>query len=128
MTSEKIQPVDWVDPLIDTANRRFFFLTTASRPFGMVNLSPDTRVGTDGWASGYRYTDNHVHWFSHVHAWQLCGIPMLPTLGTMRGPKGSDGYKSRFSHETEIARPGYHAVTLDDYAIRAELTATTRVG
>lgn len=122
------QPVDWVDPLIDTANRRFFFLTTASRPFGMVNLSPDTRLGVDGWQSGYRYTDDCIHCFSHVHAWQLCGIPVLPTLGTLRGPEGSDAYKSRFRHESEIARPGYHAVTLDDYAIRAELTATTRVG
>ena len=45
MNTEIKQPVDWVDPLIDTANRRFFFLTTASHPFGMVNLSPDTRVG-----------------------------------------------------------------------------------
>jgi predicted alpha-1,2-mannosidase len=122
------QPVDWVDPLIDTANRRFFFLTTASRPFGMVNLSPDTRLGTDGWQSGYRYTDDYIHCFSHVHAWQLCGIPLLPTMGEMRGPLGSDGFKSRFRHESEVARPGYHAVTLDDYAIRAELTATTRVG
>ena len=51
------QPVDWVDPLIDTANRRFFFLTTASHPFGMVNLSPDTRVGLEAWGSGYRYDD-----------------------------------------------------------------------
>lgn len=128
MTSEKTQPVDWVDPLIDTANRRFFFLTTASRPFGMVNLSPDTRVGNDGWKTGYRYTDDCVHWFSHVHAWQLCGIPIMPTLGEMRGPEGSGGYKSRFRHDTEIAQPGYHAVTLEDYDIRAELTATTRVG
>jgi putative alpha-1,2-mannosidase len=47
------QPVDWVDPLIDSANRRFFFLTTASHPFGMVNLSPDTRVGQEAWSSGY---------------------------------------------------------------------------
>src|SRR5210317_1137798 len=101
----KIEPVDWVDPLIDTANRRFFFLTTASRPFGMVNLSPDTRVGDDGWKSGYRYTDDYVHWFSHVHAWQLCGIPIMPTLGEMRGQQGSDGYKSRFSHDSEIAQP-----------------------
>ena len=128
MYIDKGQPVDHVDPLIDSANRRFFFLTTASRPFGMVNLSPDTRLGSDGWESGYRYTDEHIHCFSHVHAWQLCGIPILPTLGPMRGPLGSDGYRSRFSHESEIARPGYHAVTLDDYDIRAELTATTRVG
>lgn len=122
------QPVDWVDPLIDTANRRFFFLTSASRPFGMVNLSPDTRVGNDAWKSGYRYTDEHIHWFSHIHAWQLCGVPVMPTLGEMRGALGSDGYKSRFRHDTEIAQPGYHAVSLDDYGIRAELSATTRVG
>ena len=128
MPKRQNKPVDWVDPLIDTANRRFFFLTTASRPFGMVNLSPDTRVGPDGWQSGYRYTDGHIHWFSHVHAWQLCGIPLMPTMGDMRGPRGNDVYKSAFSHDTEIATPGYHAVTLDDYGIRCELTATTRVG
>lgn len=124
----KREPVDYVDPLIDTANRRFFFMTTASRPFGMVNLSPDTRVGTDAWEAGYRYIDEHIHWFSHVHAWQLCAIPVMPTMGQMRGPHGSDAYKSRFSHDTEIAQPGYHAVTLEDYDVRAELTATTRVG
>ena len=128
MHSTQKQPVDWVDPLIDTANRRFFFLTTASRPFGMVNLSPDTRVGHDAWRSGYRYMDDSIHCFSHVHAWQLCGIPILPTLGDMRGPLGSAVYKSRFTHDTEVAQPGYHAVTLDDYDIRAELTSTTRVG
>lgn len=121
-------PVDHVDPLIDTANRRFFFLTTASRPFGMVNLSPDTRFGEDAWQAGYRYTDEHIRGFSHVHAWQLCGIPVMPTMGEMRGPAGSEGYKSRFRHDSEVAAPGYHAVTLEDHGIRAELTATTRVG
>jgi len=128
MTALTKEPVDWVDPLIDSANRRFFFLTTASHPFGMVNLSPDTRVGRNEWNAGYRYTDTRIHWFSHVHAWQLCGIPILPTMGEMAGPKGSAVYGSAFSHESEEARPGYHAVTLEDYDIRAELTATTRVG
>ncbi len=128
MNTTHKQPVDWVDPLIDTANRRFFFLTTASRPFGMVNLSPDTRVGLDGWESGYRYTDDVIHGFSHVHAWQLCGIPMMPTLGEMNGHLGSDVYKSKFRHESEVAQPGYHSVTLDDYEIKAELTSTVRVG
>lgn len=128
MNTDIKQPVDWVDPLIDTANRRFFFMTTASRPFGMVNLSPDTRVGLDAWKSGYRYTDDAIHCFSHVHAWQLCGIPILPTLGEMHGQLGSDVYKSTFSHETEVAQAGYHKVVLDDYNIQAELTATVRVG
>jgi predicted alpha-1,2-mannosidase len=94
----------------------------------MVNLSPDTRVGGHGWNTGYRYTDEHVHWFSHVHAWQLCGIPVMPTLGEFRGHEGSEAYRSRFTHDSESAEAGYHSVYLDDYAIRAELTATTRVG
>ncbi len=128
MNNKMTQPVDYVDPLIDTANRRFFFMTTASHPFGMVNLSPDTRVGLDAWQSGYRYTDNAIHCFSHVHAWQLCGIPMMPTLGEMRGSQGSDVYKSKFSHDSEIAQAGYHSVLLEDYDIQAELTATVRVG
>jgi predicted alpha-1,2-mannosidase len=121
------RPVDWVNPLIDTANRRFFFFTSACRPFGMVNLSPDTLQNGD-WASGYRYTEPYVLWFSHVHAWQLAGIPVLPTLGDFQGHLGSSVYRSSFSHEDEIVQPGYHALTLDTYGIRAELTATDRVG
>ena len=84
------QPVDWVDPLIDTAHRRFLFMNTASHPFGLVNLSPDTRVGGGPWNSGYRYDDDVVRWFSHVHAWQLCGVPVMPTTGPLKGHRGSD--------------------------------------
>ena len=121
------RPTDWVNPLIDTANRRFFFFSSACRPFGMVNLSPDTmQNGT--WGSGYRYDEPYVLWFSHVHAWQLSGIPVLPTSGELRGHLGSGVYRSSFSHEEETVRPGYHALTLRDYAIRAELTSTDRVG
>lgn len=122
-----MQPVDWVNPLIDTANRRFFFFSSACLPFGMVNLSPDT-IQNGTWGSGYRYHEPYVLWFSHVHAWQLAGIPVLPTTGPMRGHLGAHSYRSRFSHDTEIVEPGYHAVTLDDYNIRAELSATVRVG
>jgi predicted alpha-1,2-mannosidase len=113
--------------LIDTANRRFFFFSSACRPFGMVNLSPDT-VNSGAWGSGYRYTEPYVLWFSHVHAWQLSGIPVLPTTGTFRGHQGSDVYRSHFSHDDEVVCPGYHALTLQDYGVRAELTATDRVG
>lgn len=125
-----MQPVDYVDPLIDTADRRFFFLTTASRPFGMVNLSPDTRISEEGdwFKAGYRYDDEYVYSFSHIHAWQLCGIPILPTTGTFIGHKGPESYRSRFSHKKENAQAGYHQVYLEDHEINAELTATTRVG
>lgn len=126
------EPVDWVDPFIQSAESRWLFFTSASQPFGMVNLSPDTDVH-ETWNSGYRYQDSTIAGFSHVHAWQLGGISVMPTTGALtlhRGPHEDPdaGYRSRFSHETEEASPGYHALTLADYAVRAELTSTTRVG
>jgi predicted alpha-1,2-mannosidase len=121
------EPVDWVDPLIDTANRRYFFFSSACRPFGMVNLSPDT-VAAGAWEGGYRYDVRTVCWFSHVHAWQLAGVPVLPVTGAMRGPQGCEAYRSRFDHAKEEVHPGYHRVFLEDYGIEAELTSTTRVG
>jgi putative alpha-1,2-mannosidase len=66
-TQQLPTPVAWVNPLIDTANRRFFFFSSACRPFGMVNLSPDT-MQNGAWGSGYRYYEPHILWFSHVHA------------------------------------------------------------
>jgi len=123
------QPVEWVDPLIDTAKPmiRWVFTASACRPFGMVRLSPDTEVrGT--WGSGYCYNTNKIRGFSHIHAWQLAGIPIMPTTGPFKGILDSDKYSSKFSHQKEIVHPGYHSVILDDYGIRVELTATKRVG
>lgn len=126
-TSAQNQPADLVEPWVDSANSRFFFFSSATRPFGMVNLSPD--MALDGaWNSGYRYNENTIKCFSHVHAWQMSGVPVLPTTGTFKGHLGPDVYGSRYSHETELAKAGYHKVVLDDYQITAELTATTRVG
>ena len=73
----KLEPVEFVYPLLDTENSRWFFFASASRPFGMVNLSPDTEV--DGaWGSGYRYKVDTIRGFSHIHAWQLSGLSVLP--------------------------------------------------
>ena len=128
MTNGK-QPVEWVDPLIDTAKPRirWSFSASACRPFGMVRLSPDTKLrGT--WGTGYCYGSNKIRGFSHIHAWQLAGIPIMPITGPLESTSGSDEHSSRFSHQKEIVHPGYHSVMLDDYAIRVELTATRRVG
>jgi putative alpha-1,2-mannosidase len=121
-------PAEWVNPLIDSANRRFFFFSSACRPFGMVNLSPDTAAGGGAWEAGYRYDNHTICWFSHIHGWQISGIPVLPTTGPMRGHEGVGVYKSSFSHDHETVQPGYHQVALSDYSINAELTATDRVG
>ena len=71
--------------------------------------------------------------FSHIHSWTMSGLLMMPTTGPLKiiqGPESGspESYRSPFRHETESASPGYYAVTLDDYNIRAELTATTRAG
>jgi predicted alpha-1,2-mannosidase len=125
--TENLEPVDLVNVFIDTHNSRWFYFNSASRPFGMVNLSPDTETHND-WGGGYLYNSKFIRCFSHIHGWQLSGIPVLPATGEPKGHLGMDAYKSSFSHENEVARPGYHKVYLEDYGIQAELTSTTRVG
>ncbi len=123
----KVEPVDLVYPLVDAANSRWFFFNSATRPFGMVNLSPDNAIDAD-WNAGYRYEKDSIKCFSHVHCWQLSGIPVMPTTGDFKGHLGSNIYGSKFSHKTETIKAGYHKVVLDAYGITAELTSTTRVG
>ncbi|HVQ38210.1 MAG TPA: GH92 family glycosyl hydrolase [Pyrinomonadaceae bacterium] len=130
----------YVDPFIGTAGHGHTF-PGATMPFGMVQLSPDTRLtGWDG-CSGYHYSDNIIYGFSHTH---LSGtgisdygdILLMPTvgeayvnaLGGAGGDQTEQGYASRFSHQNENARPGYYAVKLDDDNISVELTATRRTG
>ncbi|HPT27899.1 MAG TPA: GH92 family glycosyl hydrolase [Bryobacteraceae bacterium] len=121
------RPVDLVNPFVDTHKSRWFFFASAGRPFGMVKLSPDTQMyGT--WNSGYLYNEKYIRAFSHIHDWQIAGVPVMPATGTMRGHLGFEGAKSAFSHDKETARPGYHKIYLEDYGITAELTSTKRVG
>ena len=126
--SLRVEPVDLVYPLLDTENSRWFFFASANRPFGMVSLSPDTEV--DGaWGSGYRYNNDTIQGFSHIHAWQLSGLSVLPVHINAKNEKEIfKDYKSKFSHDTEKVFPGYHYVELDRYGISAELTSTKRVG
>lgn len=123
-----LRPVDKVYPLLDAANSRWFFFSSACRPFGMVNLSPDTEIN-GAWGSGYRYNTDTVKGLSHIHAWQLSGLSVMPVTVTeeTKAQVYSDFY-SPFSHEIEKVAPGYHSVFLDRYRIEAELTSTKRVG
>ena len=105
----KTQPVDLVEPLVDAANSRWFFFNSATRPFGMVNLSPDMVIN-GAWNSGYRYKQDTIRCFSHVHAWQLSAIPVLPTTGAFKGHLGSDKYGSKYTHEKETVKAGYRQV------------------
>lgn len=128
-------PADYVNTFIGTGGHGHTY-PGATMPFGMVQLSPDTRLeGWDG-CGGYHYDDKYIYGFSHTHlngtgVPDLCDILFMPTTGETRWNNGSDGksgYGSHFKHSSESSEPGYYKVFLDDYAITAELTTTTRVG
>lgn len=132
-------PVQSVDPFIGTGPEGHTF-PGAAVPFGMVQLSPDTQIRpfkqSYKWAAGYRYEDSTILGFSHTHFSgaghsDLGDVLLQPISGDVNlepGDADQPGYRSKFSHSTEKASPGYYGVTLDDYHIKAELTATTRVG
>jgi predicted alpha-1,2-mannosidase len=134
-TSFAKSAVDYVNPLIGTAEHGHVF-PGATVPFGMVQLSPDTRDnGWDGCA-GYHYSDSSILGFSHNHLTgtgcpDLGNILLMPTTGALKlvpGANPGEGYRARFSHDAETARPGYYEVMLPDYQVKVELTATTRAG
>lgn len=119
-----------VNPFIGTGGHGHTF-PGASRPFGMMQLSPDTRLeGWDG-CSGYHYSDSLVYGFSHTHLSgtgiaDYCDILLMPFTGEVQW-KNKD-YASPFSHKNEEARPGYYGVLLDKFNIRAGLTTSVRSG
>ncbi|MFR9650244.1 MAG: glycoside hydrolase family 92 protein, partial [Rikenellaceae bacterium] len=79
VSSSQRDYVSLVYPHLDSENSRWFYFSSACRPFGMVNLSPDTEI--DGtWGSGYRYNVDTVKGFSHVHAWQLSALSVMPVM------------------------------------------------
>ncbi len=122
-------PASCVDPFIDTAKERIRWVFTlfTVRPCGMVRLAPDTDpVGT--WNSGYRYGSDRIRCFSHIHSWQISGAPIMPAVRLPRRIEGFETFSARFSHESEIAHPGYYRVRLAEDDIAAELTATRRAG
>ncbi|MBN2577993.1 MAG: GH92 family glycosyl hydrolase [Pirellulales bacterium] len=128
--STEPRPVDSVNPLIGT-NAHGHVYPGATVPFGMVQLSPDTRLGTWDGCSGYHYSDPAILGFSHTHlSGTGCGdlgdIRVTPLSGEVAPAK--DGYRLAFSHENEKARPGYYSVVFSNPKIKAELTAMARAG
>ena len=126
------EAVDYVDPFLGTSSCRWMLFPGPTMPFGMVKLSPDN---TDEWTmdAGYEYDIKSISGFGHVHSWMMGSFLCIPTTGNIKiipGTKDNPdaGYRSRFSHANEKASPGYYSVILDDYGIKAELTATTRGG
>lgn len=141
-------PAGYVNPFIGTEKMGHTY-PGATVPFGMVQLSPDTDTinysinGTYNkeiykYCAGYQFTDSTIVGFSHTHFSgtghsDLGDILIMPTTGNLKLNPGTsrnhkEGFRSLFSHENERAEPGYYSVMLEDYGIKAQLTATTRVG
>jgi predicted alpha-1,2-mannosidase len=140
--------IQYVNPIIGT-QRMGHVYPGATVPFGMVQLSPDTDTipyETNGhydpdvykYCAGYQYDDKTIVGFSHTHFSgtghsDLGDFLIMPTVGKLQLNPGTDdnpesGFRSRFSHKTEVAEADYYKVKLDDYNILAELTTTARVG
>ena len=138
----------YVNPFVGTKNMGHTF-PGATTPFGMVQISPETNQEpyavngkynpeTYRYCSGYQYEDRTIFGFSHTHFSgvghsDLGDFLVMPTTGKLNLEPGKanqpkSGYHSQFSKNTEKASPGFYEVMLDDYGIRAELTATERVG
>lgn len=137
LTAQTRDYTRWVNPFIGTGGHGHTF-PGATLPFGMVQLSPDTRIDNWDGSSGYHYSDDVIYGFSHTHLSGTgipdgCDILLMPTVGdpqffAKEGDKSVNGYASKFSHANEKAEPGYYSVMLDDDGIFAEMTATKRVG
>lgn len=145
---QALAQVQYVNPIIGTDGMGHTF-PGACVPFGIVQLSPDTDTiphNLNGvyqkkvyeYCAGYRYNDPTIVGFSHTHFngighSDLGDILIMPTTGKLKLNPGTaespeSGYRSRFSHDTEKSVPGYYEVMLDDYQVKAQLTATSRVG
>jgi len=137
-------PIKYVNTFIGTGGHGHTY-PGVSLPFGMMQLSPDTRLeGWDG-CGGYHYTDSIIYGFSHTH---LSGtgisdygdVLLMPTSGEVNLSNGviesknsnkqinELGYSSKFSHNNEKSEPGYYQVFLEDYDINVELTTSLRSG
>ena len=148
IVSAQENKVSYVNPMIGTVKMGHTF-PGACVPHGIVQLSPDTdtiphsingvyQKDTYKYCAGYQYDDKTIVGFSHTHLSgtghsDLGDILVVPVTGPLRFNPGTadnpgSGYRSRFSHDTEVARPGYYEVVLDDYKVKAQLTATERVG
>jgi predicted alpha-1,2-mannosidase len=139
----------FVNPFIGTSKMGHLF-PGATAPFGMVQLSPQTNFevmhNEDGsyntetyeYCAGYQYRDSTIIGFAHTnfsgtgHS-DLGDFLVMPITGDLildplETEEAGKGFYSTFSHDNEEASPGYYKVDLDSYNIKAELTASERVG
>ena len=119
-----------VNPFIGTGGHGHTY-PGATMPFGMMQLSPDTRMADWDGSSGYHYSDSVIYGFSHTHLSgtgipDYCDILVMPFTGKVKW--NNQDYRSPFSHTNEKAAPGYYEVLLDKHKIKARLSSSYRSG
>ena len=134
---DNLNYTQYVDPIIGSAGHGHVFVG-ANVPFGAVQLGPTNIYEGWDWCSAYNYGSNTILGFTHTHLsgtgiGDLNDILLLPITGKVPLKKITkedlqNGYGSLFSHENEVVKPGFYSVLLDRYNIKAELTASERVG
>jgi putative alpha-1,2-mannosidase len=129
--SQDIDFAQYVNPFIGTGGHGHTF-PGATVPYGMVQLSPDTRIdGSWDGCSGYHFSDSYIYGFSHTHlngtgVSDYGDILLMPGMGIPSfDPKQ---YGSNFQHKNEKATAGYYSVVLDKNDIEVALTSSARVG
>lgn len=118
--------VSHVDPTIETGRGRWFYCTPGSRPFGMVSAGAYTR-NKNQLGGGYNYNSTDILGFAQIRNWLMSGVNVMPVNGEVNANLGEKGWKSPFSHDTEIIEPGYHKLFLDRYQTQVEYSSTDRV-
>lgn len=122
---------DYVDTRIGTAHSRWMIAPGPWMPYSMVKFSPDNQ--NEGWQAGYQPSFENIGCFSHIHEWTMGGLGIMAANGELKTKVGDEqkpdeGYRSRIDKRTEKAGIGSYSVFLQDYGIKAEITATTRCG
>ncbi|MBQ7459349.1 MAG: GH92 family glycosyl hydrolase, partial [Bacteroidales bacterium] len=129
--------LDYVNPNIGTVNSRWFVFTPAATPFGLAKLGAATNASygnRDGWeAVGYDDSHTSIEGFPCFHEFQVGGLALMPVTGEPVTQPGlledpAAGWRSSFDKTDEFSQAGYYSVILKDYDVKAELTATERVG
>jgi predicted alpha-1,2-mannosidase len=124
-------PADYtrfVDPFIGCAENGHTF-PGACAPFGNIQVGPDTGNGDWSHCSGYLYADTGISGFSQNHLNgtgnpELGDILLQPFTGDAAQ---TNAFRSAYDKRTQRASPGYYGVTLADFGVAVELTATPRV-
>lgn len=116
----------YVNPFVGNADNGHTF-PGACAPFGMIQASPESGNASWRYCSGFNYEDEEILGFAQNHlngtgCPDLGDILLLPFTGDMQ----NDNYKAKIDKNTQKARPGYYSVTLPDFGINAQVTATER--